>query len=162
MIEPSARMRFAKIVMGDLDDYLSWYCNDAVMKYITGEGLSRQQALKKFEQTILDNERDEAFGMYTARLLVDGRFLGIVRFTRWGAGQAEVGYGLLPDYWGQGYAKEMLTHLILHAGSLEGLSELVAVVHPANEASVGLLVQHGFRWLETKNGVSHYHLALQA
>ncbi len=49
----------------------------------------------------------------------------------------EVGWHLHPDHWGHGYATEAARALLARAWDA-GLSEVYAVVHPANERSVAV------------------------
>jgi RimJ/RimL family protein N-acetyltransferase len=73
----------------------------------------------------------------------DGLVLGYVQAT--GHGEwAEVAYVFGPSNGGHGYATEAVQWMVAHLAA-DGLSELWAAVHPANERSVRLLVRVGFR-----------------
>ena len=54
------------------------------------------------------------------------------------AGQPEIelGYYLLPAYWGHGYATEAAVVVVDHARSHLGARSLVAVIDPENTASI--------------------------
>lgn len=56
----------------------------------------------------------------------------------------ELGYRFLPEFWGMGLATEAGRASIDFARSDLGLKRLVAMVHPDNVASAGVLVKLGF------------------
>ncbi|MGB7903169.1 MAG: GNAT family N-acetyltransferase [Steroidobacteraceae bacterium] len=59
-------------------------------------------------------------------------------------GDTELGYRLLPEFWGMGLATEAGRASIEFARSDLGLTRLVAMVHPDNEASARVLAKLGF------------------
>lgn len=72
--------------------------------------------------------------------------------------KAEIGYWLLPKYWGKGIMKEALPLMIKHLFQTWKLHRLEAVVENENEASGKLIEKLGFkkegilREAEVKNG----------
>lgn len=58
---------------------------------------------------------------------------------------AEVGYGLGPDVWGRGYAREAVGRLLDHGFGALDLNRIEADVDPRNVASQRLLERLGFR-----------------
>jgi [ribosomal protein S5]-alanine N-acetyltransferase len=59
-------------------------------------------------------------------------------------GDTELGYRFFPEYWGKGLATEAGRASIEFARSDLGLKRLVAIVHPDNVASAGVLSKLGF------------------
>jgi RimJ/RimL family protein N-acetyltransferase len=74
----------------------------------------------------------------------------------------EIGWFLTPSHWGQGLAREATAAVIDHGFSTVGVSEIWALVHEKNEASLGLAKRFGFQ--DTGSGVhygaTHRHLVL--
>lgn len=62
----------------------------------------------------------------------------------------ELGYGLLPQYRGQGYAKEAAKATLLWGGSAFGLSEIAGTVEVSNKASHAVLEHCGFTHIDTQ------------
>jgi RimJ/RimL family protein N-acetyltransferase len=58
--------------------------------------------------------------------------------------RAEVGYGLLPEYWGHGYATDALRCLVRHALARDDLYRIEATCHPENLRSGQVLERAGF------------------
>jgi RimJ/RimL family protein N-acetyltransferase len=77
---------------------------------------------------------------------VDDDPVGMIGFTnvneRWGA--AELGYGLAPEYHGNGYATEAARLLVAYGFDQRRLYKVYAKVSPHNEASQRVLEKVGF------------------
>ncbi len=58
--------------------------------------------------------------------------------------KAELGYWLLPKFWRQGIAKEVLPVIIDHWFNVKGLHRLEAFVEEGNDASIALMNALGF------------------
>jgi ribosomal-protein-alanine N-acetyltransferase len=59
-------------------------------------------------------------------------------------GRAELGYLLLPEYWGKGYMQEALDPILFYGFNMMKLHSLEAHVCPENTASLRLLERNGF------------------
>jgi len=58
----------------------------------------------------------------------------------------DVGYAFLPEFCGQGYAREAVAATLAHGRRVFGLKRIVAITAPDNESSIRLLEQLGFRF----------------
>ena len=56
----------------------------------------------------------------------------------------DIGYALIPEACGQGFAHEACEGTLAYASDTLGLSRVVAIVSAKNEASIGLLKKLGF------------------
>jgi RimJ/RimL family protein N-acetyltransferase len=65
----------------------------------------------------------------------------------------EVGYRLLPEAWGYGYATEGAGALVRYAFEVLGLYRLIGLTHPGNTASQRVLLKAGLR----DAGWGHYY-----
>lgn len=63
--------------------------------------------------------------------------------------QPDLGYALLPDYRGMGYATEACKGVLEYAKRKLGLEQVLAVVAPRNRRSVGLLEKLGYQAVGT-------------
>lgn len=70
-----------------------------------------------------------------------GRVIGKTGFYRF----PDVGFILLPEVWGRGFAREALGAVLAHAFTALRLPQATADVDPRNDASLGLLESFGFR-----------------
>ena len=61
-----------------------------------------------------------------------------------GRGELEIGYGLLPRYWGRGLAREAVAAVMRWAAENVDDSHVIAVTQAANTRSLQLLQRLGF------------------
>ena len=86
------------------------------------------------------------FGHYAIELRGDGRFLGTAGLIqRPDLALPDIGYALLSEHHGHGYAEEAARAVMAHARDALGLRALCAIVSPGNAASVRLLEKLGLR-----------------
>jgi RimJ/RimL family protein N-acetyltransferase len=67
--------------------------------------------------------------------------------------EVEVGYRLLPEAWGRGYATEGARALVRHGFADLGLHRIIGLTHPDNVASQRVLQKAGLR----AAGLGHYY-----
>ncbi len=63
----------------------------------------------------------------------------------------DLGYALLPEFRGKGYIKEACFAIIDQVFSKLGRTELLAIVSPENEDSIGVLTALGFKFVGRQN-----------
>jgi [ribosomal protein S5]-alanine N-acetyltransferase len=77
-------------------------------------------------------------------------FIGLICFDTYHDGiQIEIGYQFLPEYWGQGYAKEVIEELLHYGIETLQYSKILAETQSANVASCKLLQSVGMTLVET-------------
>ena len=59
--------------------------------------------------------------------------------------RAEVGYLLMPEFWGQGIMDESLKRIIAYGWEEMKLHSIEANINPLNAASKNLLINNGFK-----------------
>jgi RimJ/RimL family protein N-acetyltransferase len=58
--------------------------------------------------------------------------------------EVDLGYAFVPEFWGQGYAREAAAACLAHGRDQLGLKGLLAIVSPGNQRSIKLLLALGF------------------
>ena len=64
--------------------------------------------------------------------------------------EAQLGYIIHPEFWGNGYGSESLKAVIKYCFNKTGIKTIVAEVDPNNKSSVRILVKHNFKYKKTK------------
>jgi len=64
-------------------------------------------------------------------------------------GDVDIGFALLPQYWGQGYAFEAASACLDYGRKVLNLARIVAIVAPGNARSTGLLSRLGLSFERT-------------
>ena len=158
------RLVFKKFTTEDADAYMSWYTSDEVMKYITGKGLTQEEAQARFKKALDINATFPMAGFYAARIKTTGEYVGLIKFVYMGETQAEIGYGLVPPFWGKGYATEMANFLVEFGRQQKQLKVLIGIVNPGNKASVNVLRKMNFVFdkedVENDKVIAFYKLTL--
>jgi RimJ/RimL family protein N-acetyltransferase len=87
------------------------------------------------------------FGLYLVREREFGTPVGICGLIhRTGLDDADLGFALLPAFWGRGLAVEAAEAVLHHARHDLGLLCVVAIVSPNNVRSIHVLERVGFRY----------------
>ncbi len=88
--------------------------------------------------------RAHGVGLYRVGLRGSGTAIGLCGLLRRdGLADVDIGFALLPEYRGLGYAREAASAVLAHGRAL-GHARIAAIVMPANAASVRVLASLGF------------------
>jgi [ribosomal protein S5]-alanine N-acetyltransferase len=83
-------------------------------------------------------------GLYLVTLKENAATIGICGIIKRDTLQhADIGFALLPQYTGKGYAFEAASAVLQYAEKILGLKKIVAITLPANHRSVSLLTKLG-------------------
>jgi RimJ/RimL family protein N-acetyltransferase len=122
------------------------WCNPQVTALIGGPW-TREVALERLAREIeLQNQYQMQY--WPVFLLADGRHAGCAGLRLYESRQAifEMGVHLLPEFWGQGFAREASEAIIPCAFGPLQAAAIFAGHHPQNAASGRLLVKLGFAY----------------
>jgi RimJ/RimL family protein N-acetyltransferase len=87
------------------------------------------------------------FSLYHVSLKENGAAIGMCGLIkRYTLDDVDIGYGLLPEFEGKGYAHEAAAATLAYAKNHFGISRVVAIVSPDNVASIKLLEKIGLRF----------------
>jgi len=145
----SGKLNYTRLSPADLQLYARLVMNDAVMKYITGKALTKDEAEQRFQKAVDTNNTNVEAGFFIVRNKLDETFIGVVKLVELDNNKAEVGYMLVPEHWGQGYASEMVERMIALARENKIAGELIGIVDPENPASIRVLTKFGFKLYDT-------------
>ena len=87
---------------------------------------------------------------------VSGDFIGYVIYHAYDADSVEIGWVLLPEYWGRGYASALTERLIGRARQEQ--KSVVIECAPAQAATKRIAVKKGFRACGNCDGLAVYRL----
>lgn len=142
----SDRLIFSHYTAADFDDYLQLVSNADVMKMITGRPLLESETRDRFEKMLKVNLEIPEIGHFKVSLRTDGNFVGHSKLEMTKENEAEIGYVLMPEYWGKGLGNEIAQTLINHGKEVPGIDNFLAIIDPENTASKRILEKQGFQW----------------
>ncbi|WP_159698413.1 GNAT family N-acetyltransferase [Arthrobacter sp. 18067] len=149
---PTDRLRFREMTLADLDVMSSMLGDPLVMTYYPAPK-TRDEAAAWIEWN-RDNYARHGYGLWIVETH-DGEFVGDCGLT-WqnvnGRSELEVGYHVRLDLQGRGYASEAALACLEYARDVVGVGRIVAIIHPANAASLRVAERLGMRHLEDDLG----------
>jgi RimJ/RimL family protein N-acetyltransferase len=135
--------------LADLDALAELFALPEVWEFPFGRGLTRSES-EKWLGRVLEGWEDNGYDMYALELAGTDRLIGFtgLRLAKWFSeidGEVEIGWRLHPDSWGNGYATEAALASLRVGFDELGAERIVAVVEPANAASLRLAERLGMR-----------------
>lgn len=142
LVERMIPLHLEKYTAQDFDDYYALVRDEAVMTYITGKALSKEEAQIRFDKSIRQNTEHTIFGSY--KIFIDDVYIGfgMVLFDA-DNNEAEIGYMIFPRYFKKGYGQQ-IADILVALGRKTAVPTLMAMIDPENEASRKILTRAGF------------------
>ena len=134
----------SRIERTDLDDFTRMRGDPQVTQVLGGT--DSQQAAALIHQ-LTEHWQRHGYGWWTAREPHSGAFLGCGGLRSGGVEgmrMTEVAYGFLPEYWGRGYATELVRVAVAQGFIRLGVRDIVSFVLPENSASRRVMEKAGF------------------
>ncbi|ATZ67686.1 GNAT family N-acetyltransferase [Acinetobacter haemolyticus] len=146
-------IKLEKFNIQDFDYYFQLVSNTEVMAMITERAIPRDEAEYDFQQLITNNQLYERFGNFKILDADTNEFIGLAKLEikEIDADELELGYMLLPSYWGKGIARKVSQHLLEEAKSQNLINKIFAIIDPKNIASRKILTSQGFIHKEFKD-----------
>ena len=144
---PTGRLVLREFTRDDVDDLVALDGDPRVMRYI-GDGSVGTRALCEagIERTFARYAGGTGLGVWHAARRADGTFVGWVSLKPCGdSADIEVGYRLMHDAWGRGYATELARAMLRRGFEDVGLDRIIGVTHPDNHVSQRVLTKVGMR-----------------
>lgn len=137
-----------KFMATDFHDYFRLVSNEAVMAMITERSIPLEEAYVNFAKVLRRNEKFDQFGTFkvyhSSNNVNEFIGLGSLILNEEKTSEAELGYMLLPEYWGKGYGSEIAKILIEKAKN-NFIERLTAIIDPKNIPSRKILINSGFQ-----------------
>jgi ribosomal-protein-alanine N-acetyltransferase len=149
--------------MDDLDLFFRLNGDEEVMRYI--RAVQTLQQSKDFLQKIITAYTERpGLGRWAMFSKDDQQFVGsFAVIPVEGSDNLQLGYALLKEYWGKGYASESVRGGIRYAFDHLNLSEIAGITYPENVPSQKVLLKNGFVLKNTfkeEDKVLHFYLLL--
>jgi RimJ/RimL family protein N-acetyltransferase len=141
------RLRLRPLRDVDLDDLARLDGDPRVMRYVgDGSTLSRDVVARGLARQQRYYELYPGLGAWLAKRKDDGAFVGwfCLKYIPKTV-EIEVGYRLVPEAWGKGYATEGAKALVAYGFDTLTLVRIVGVTYPENVASQRVLLKAGLR-----------------
>jgi RimJ/RimL family protein N-acetyltransferase len=157
------RLRLRRFTIGDAPFVLRLLNEPSFVQHIGDRGVhSLDDAESYIRSGPLAMYDEHGFGLWVVEDGA-GAMIGICGLLRRPTLEdVDIGYALLPEHWGRGYAAEAARGVLAYAKATLGLNRVVAIVSPGNVVSIAVLAKLGMRFervvrlTETANPVELY------
>jgi RimJ/RimL family protein N-acetyltransferase len=141
------RLALRRLELRDAPFILGLLNQETFLQHIGDKGVrSVNDAREYLLQGPLASYQRNGFGLYLASILATGAPIGICGLVkRQSLPDADIGFALLPEYCGRGYAVESAAAVLDHALGTLRLGRVVAIVAPENRASIAVIEKIGLR-----------------
>jgi carbohydrate kinase (thermoresistant glucokinase family) len=140
----TARLVLTRIVDADFPDLLRMHRNVEVMR--TLGGVRSEATTADVLRQLAAHWEAHGFGYWMASHAETRDFVGrggLRRVVIAGIPEVEIGYALMPEYWGQGYATELARECARIAFEVLGRDDVVAFTLPTNQRSRAVMERLG-------------------
>lgn len=133
------------VTVDDAGLMLAVWNDPAFIRNVTDRGI---RTLNQSREAIRDGAQklfeDFGYGPYCMSLKSDGTMIGICGlFKRENLDDPDIGFSVLPEYCGKGFAGEAALAVVRFARDNLGIRSLAAIVSPDNAPSIGLIEKLG-------------------
>jgi len=139
------RLRLRAVCVEDHALMLAVWNDPAFIRNVSDRGIrTEEQSRKAIAGGARKLFEDYGYGPYCMSLKTDGSMAGICGlFKRDNLDDPDIGFAVLPDYCGKGYAGEAAQAVVEYARDTLGIRNLTAIVSPDNAPSIGLIRKLG-------------------
>lgn len=144
----TGRLVLRRVTADDADLMLAVWNDPAFVRNVGDRGIRTiDDAREAVRAGPLKLYRDYGFGPYAMVLKASNARIGICGlFRRENLDRPDIGFAVLPDYCGRGYAREAARAVLAHARDDLALRRISAIVAPGNAPSIGLLESIGLEY----------------
>lgn len=139
------RCSIRETTVEDLDAFYKIYSDPAITKYMENLFADRDEEkvyIETYAKTVYDFY---GYGMWTVTLKETGEVIGRAGISiREGFEDPELGFMIGVPWQGKGIATEVCEKILEYTETELGIRQVIALVQPGNECSVGLLHKLGF------------------
>lgn len=150
--EQTERLKFRKVLESDFDDWLRFCAYPESLKYIMPQSKKTPEENCKDWFIKIAHRYDNNLGGMNAMIeKVTGSLVGqcgLLKKTIDNEPVLEIGYSMMPEFRGKGYALEAAQKCRDFAFENDLAALLYAVILPGNEASVRVAMKNGMKFLK--------------
>lgn len=144
----TSRLTVRQLTPDDAEFVLRLLNEESFLRFVGDRGVRTLEDARKYilDGPIRSYER-HGYGLSLVELKGDRRAIGICGLlNRDSLDDVDIGFALLPEFWGNGYAYESASAMLAFAVIEFDLDRVVAVTKPDNAASIRVLEKLGMRF----------------
>lgn len=140
------QIKLEKFTSSDFPLFFQLVGDERVMAMITERAFGREEAIREFEIRLEKNKLHNSFGFFKILNTADNSFVGFAKLELENIDddEVEIGYMLLPAFWGMGIASKASEILLDIVKANPEIKRVTAIIDPANLPSRKVLTKNGF------------------
>src|SRR5436189_5346860 len=144
LIFETKRLLVRRYAENDKDHFFALNGNEEVMRYIR-DVKTKKECDEFLLQVIAYSETKKLFGRWAVEDKLSKEFVGsFALIPVEGKDQMQLGYSLLPEHWGKGYATELTVAGLEYVFSKTAIDPIYAYTESVNLPSQRVLLKAGF------------------
>jgi ribosomal-protein-alanine N-acetyltransferase len=142
-------------VPGDWKRFQPLATDPRVLRYIGRGEPWPDERIRAFVHGAIEKARSRGWILWPVIHRADAELIGFCGFADGFSPEVEIGWRLLPAYWGQGLATEAATAVMQFGWRKFDFDRLISVAQPANRASIRVMEKLGMTFEQefTHNGI---------
>jgi [ribosomal protein S5]-alanine N-acetyltransferase len=149
MVLETERLLMRRLVASDLDDLYAFYRDPDIRRYFPESTLTLEETREELAWFLNGHPDHPELGLWATIHKPTGAFIGRCGLLPWaidGVNEVEIAYLIAKPWQRQGLGAEAARALVRHGFETLGLKRLIALVDPANEASIRIAEKAGLRF----------------
>lgn len=154
--EESERLKFRLLEKNDFETWVPFFENSDTARFLALDPKNTQEELCDFWfDKAFNRYKNDLGGMNVLIDKTSGEFIGqcglLVQEVE-GKTRLEVGYSILPKFWGKGFAAEAAIKCKEFAFEKNFTESLISIIHPENIASEKVAIKNGMSLIKQIEG----------
>jgi ribosomal-protein-alanine N-acetyltransferase len=140
------RLILRRLLPEDLENLYALYSDPEIRRYFPEGTLTYDETREELEWFLNGHPAHPELGLWATIHKETGRFIGRCGLLPWtidGRAEVEVAYLLAKEYWRQGLGSEAARGILEYGFEHLGLSRLICMIDPGNQASIGVATNIG-------------------
>jgi RimJ/RimL family protein N-acetyltransferase len=146
IVVETERLLVRQWVSDDWERLLPLMTDPRVLRHI-GDGRPwPEERVRRFVDGGIEKARSRGWVLWPVVHRASAELIGFCGFDDGFAPEVEIGWRLLPDYWGRGLATEAARAVMDYGFRAFGFPRLISVAQPENRASIRVMEKLGMRY----------------
>lgn len=148
IILETERLVLREFMLSDADFIIQLLNTKTWIKYIGDRNIKSIAAAENYLLNgAIKSYKENGFGLYMVELKISKTPIGMCGIIKRDSLEfPDIGFALLPNYEGKGYAFEMAKAMLVYAKETLMLPDILAITLPSNKSSIKLLEKIGLKF----------------
>jgi ribosomal-protein-alanine N-acetyltransferase len=147
----SERLQFRALTKANIENWISFFHNNDMQRFVAvDESKPPIENATLWITKQMERYEESGLGLLAVYEKSSTKFIGLggIIPREIEGNPFEIAYSLLPEFWNNGYATELATHLKKTGIQLKIANKFVSIIHKENHPSMNVARKNGFKKLK--------------